>query len=143
MSFVGLLLLVPLAVFGLMSATLCIAVSVGWACVWHRWRWSAVNLLALRCTPVAAALLVSFLMVVPAFVIYEPRRDFERAGLAILLCAQTRALDGHLLSIHHPVASFFAQRCARRAPCCSCRSRPGAALPPPSPSSSTPTRLRA
>ena len=80
MTFTVTLFLVLAAVYGLVSALLCVLVAAAWRTIHDRVRLSANELLALRLLPAGGATLVVLTVVLPAFLAYEPTQEVERGG---------------------------------------------------------------
>ncbi len=78
------LCLVLAAAYGLNCLVLSILIAVAWRACGRRIGSSADGLLAARLLPPAGAALLTLSLVLPAFLIYEPTREFERPGPVIL-----------------------------------------------------------
>jgi hypothetical protein len=84
-SFAGTLCLVLVAVYGLNSLLLSTIVAGIWRADLRRIRSMSGNLLALRLLPSGGAAFLSLTVVLPAFLIYEPRHAVERVGPLLVL----------------------------------------------------------
>lgn len=96
MSFAGTLLLVVAGVYGLCSLLLSIAVAGSWHAGVKRVGLASGELLALRLLPSVGASFLTLTVVLPAFVIYEPRHETERVGpLLVALALLALLAAGH------------------------------------------------
>jgi hypothetical protein len=96
-SFVVMLCLVLVAVYGLTSLLLSIVVAVTWRAGLDRMRSTSNDFLAMRLLPTGGAALLTLAVVLPAFVIYEPAHEFEAVGpflMALVLLALVTAGAG-------------------------------------------------
>jgi hypothetical protein len=87
MSFAGTLCLVLVAVYGLTSLLLSILVAGLWRAGLARTRSTSGELLALRLLPSAGAVFLTFTIVLPAFLIYEPHHEVEQVGPLLVMLA--------------------------------------------------------
>jgi hypothetical protein len=79
-SFAGTLFCVLAAVYGLSSLLLSILVAGMWRAGLERTRPTSGDLLALRLLPSGGAVFVTLAVVLPAFLIHEPRHEVEQVG---------------------------------------------------------------
>lgn len=79
--------IVLLATFSLAAMVLAGLVAIAWRAGLSRMNPAAADLLTLRLLPVAGALVFAVMIVLPAFLSYEPHRDRETAGPLLLILA--------------------------------------------------------
>jgi hypothetical protein len=95
-SFTGTLCCVLVAVYGLTSLLLSILVAGMWRAGLERTCSTSGDLLALRLLPSGGALLLTLTVVLPAFLIHEPRHEVEQVGaLLVVLVMIALATVGH------------------------------------------------
>ncbi len=87
------LLVVLAATYGLVSSLMSVVVAATWHLCLKRVDASANELLALRLAPAGAAALVSLAVTLPAFLTYEPTREFEDGGPLLLALASIALLS--------------------------------------------------
>jgi hypothetical protein len=85
MSFTGTLCFVLAAVYGLTSLLLSILVAGMWRAGLERLRSTSGDLLALRLLPPAGAAFLTLAVVLPAFLIHEPRHEVEQIGALLVV----------------------------------------------------------
>jgi Peptidase family M48 len=78
---------VLVAVLGVTSLLLSIVIAVAWHVGLARARFTSAGLLALRLLPTGGAIFLTFTVVLPAFLIYEPAHELEEVGPLLVALA--------------------------------------------------------
>jgi Zn-dependent protease with chaperone function len=116
-SFAAMLWLVLVAVYALTSLLLSILVAAIWRVGLGRMRATSSDFLALRLLPTAGAALLTFTVVLPAFLSYEPAHELEAVGpflVALAVLAVVTAAAGVLRGWRAVVAGRILMRSCGR-----------------------------